>query len=849
MIRRMVLSLVGRFSTLPLGVCCLLAGLAVVFPLRVSAQVDCAELTTSSLTTVSALSYCHCVEIGGDGSTLLTNGFDLTAVEKIGLKPGVKARPAPGEKIRLRLDTPYTALTYPVDLAWIAPDPGSSDPGNVGSPGTGVGRVGLYEKMEIGLRLDSLVEEKVTNFLLDRPGDKLNPFDPDDIDIRAEFFHETPGIDYGIRRRHGFFFQDFTRDLDTAGLACCWDTVATQYRFRIRFTPRQLGRWCYRITVKVRGEPDLDLGLRPFNCRPSVAASKDFARVGASNRYFAIGPKTWFPVGINIPWPDFQYQGGATDGFAQYRDEVVGTGEYALYEQRIATAKKSGANSFRMLVAPWNFEIEFEELGNYSQRMTSARELDRLLEKCKELDLRMHLNLQVHYPFDVPSKFGHFNWDWGNESHYQTHYPGLYDSLANCIFNNPLEQPYCYADELPGVNTPKDFLQDSTARSWYKKRLRYMVARWGYSPNIYLMELMSEINNLGSQTEWEEPGCDRGPNYASPSAQDPDYPGLLNDWQREMCRYIKHDLGHKDHMLAVNYTGRPNTTLNQTDNCNILLGDSSYFSEDVDVWTYNRYEGDVFRLGKIVEDHYNLNDPLNASVYINKPLIYSEVGNSPEMQECDNGISFIRALILGSFTGVAAAPMDWHYRWRTDYWSYLRVVNRVMNQIDWNEGGWTPFLWESKSRSVEAIGLRTIEKPQRFVGAIFNRTINQHTVGENLFPCAGLDTAFAPLGLGTLMQKGTIVEDDHFSKVKGRSPNVLENLFMKNETYLYQQFNVDLNPLLGTIPFQKGITANSNPNILPGDQFLPIMVLDTNLNAGLNFFIIYRYGDAPFGLN
>ena len=55
----------------------------------------------------------------------------------------------------------------------------------------------------------------------------------------------------------------------------------------------------------------------------------------------------------------------------------------------------TGANYFRYIISPWQTEIEFEELGNYSDRLPNAWEFDQILEHANELDLKLHLNLVV----------------------------------------------------------------------------------------------------------------------------------------------------------------------------------------------------------------------------------------------------------------------------------------------------------------------------------------------------------------------------------------------------------------------------------------------------------------------
>ncbi len=43
--------------------------------------------------------------------------------------------------------------------------------------------------------------------------------------------------------------------------------------------------------------------------------------------------------------------------------------------------------------------------------------------------------------------------------------------------------------------TPKDFFTNAESKAMYKNRLRYLIARWGYSPAIAAWEFFNEIDN------------------------------------------------------------------------------------------------------------------------------------------------------------------------------------------------------------------------------------------------------------------------------------------------------------------------------------------------------------------
>lgn len=52
------------------------------------------------------------------------------------------------------------------------------------------------------------------------------------------------------------------------------------------------------------------------------------------------------------------------------------------------------------------------------------------------------------------------------------------------------------------LSTPIDFVTDTTAKEFFKQRLRYIAARWAYSPNLFAWEWWNEVNwtGIGDQT-------------------------------------------------------------------------------------------------------------------------------------------------------------------------------------------------------------------------------------------------------------------------------------------------------------------------------------------------------------
>jgi hypothetical protein len=106
-----------------------------------------------------------------------------------------------------------------------------------------------------------------------------------------------------------------------------------------------------------------------------------------------------------------------------------------------------------------------------------------------------------------------------------------YRTLSTKNSNNPLKPT--------NVSWPEDFLTNATAKDYYKRKLRYIHARWGYGPHLGAYELVSEINN------WT--------GYYSGNL-DETFNQKMLDWQWEMFIYQKGILGAKQ-LISTCYYG------------------------------------------------------------------------------------------------------------------------------------------------------------------------------------------------------------------------------------------------------------------------------------------------------
>ena len=277
-----------------------------------------------------------------------------------------------------------------------------------------------------------------------------NPFDADEIDVRAEFV--SPG---GVTVEvPAFWYQGYERSLVGGNERL---TPVGEPHFLVRFTPERPGRWRWRWVVR-RGDAIVALPYAALQVTPARAPG--FIRVSRRDpRYLAFDDGSpYFAIGENTGWYDRRCSFAYDDWFGH------------LAEQ--------GANFGRIWMSSWTFGIEWDDtgLGDYTNRLDRAWQLDRVVEEAERDGIYVMLSLLNHGAF---SSF--FNSAWA-------------------------DNPYNVANGGPLAN-PAQFFTDPTARSLFARRLRYIVARWGWSTHIQSWELWNEVDltdgyNSAAVTAW-----------------------------------------------------------------------------------------------------------------------------------------------------------------------------------------------------------------------------------------------------------------------------------------------------------------------------------------------------------
>ena len=307
---------------------------------------------------------------------------------------------------------------------------------------------------------------KVLEFALPGVPPVRNPYDPAEICVEAEV---TP---LSGRRLRVPAFHRIQYDP-------VFGVPAHRNGWHVRFTPLEAGAHKVRILLSRKGSPPAVHGRGSFAAVPSRRGAF-VRRPHPGDSYFRLDDGT--PVlllGRNLAW-------GRQDNPAAYFEEL----------DRLAAA---GGNCVRLWLAPWWLPVEGygdglqRGPGRYDQRACAL--LDAIFARCEKRGIFVILCIEQH---------GNLRRD-GEVSHWPRH-------------------PYNRRNGGPCVG-PDDFFSDAESRRLFKRKLRYLIARYGAHPALLAWELFNEVEHV---------------RFATGTLAD-NMPAVLG-WHREMARYLRaHD--------------------------------------------------------------------------------------------------------------------------------------------------------------------------------------------------------------------------------------------------------------------------------------------------------------------
>lgn len=413
-----------------------------------------------------------------------------------------------------------------------------------------------------------------------------NPYDYTQVRLKG-YFTSPSGTQIIM---DGFYMQDYAMTAPDVL------TPSGPPEWRIRFSPDESGTWTYFVRIWDETGFEHSESLQ-FTCIPSDR--KGFVSLVDEHLTHRNG-ETFLGLGTNMAWQDW------SSGFTKY-------------EAWLDALDDNGGNFVKLTLAPWGFEFEWQETGpgQYDERQNRAWTLDWVMDLLMEREIYCQLNPMIH------------------------------DELRNDYASNWYSNPYNTVNGGPCTD-PQDFLVNPSAITLYKNKLRYINARWGYSPQVVLWEQLSEADNTGI--------------YDNFYSQTLSWLNIMTEYMNNLDKYNR---------LCSSAYAIPQHDPNYWDNAETGFTQLHIYDFIADL------EMKIYNFSKDQIDGYD------------KPFVVGEfaMGHDPSViKDYDpDGISFHNTVWSSMFSGSFATAMSWwwdNYLYPNGLFDHLKAVSDFFMEID-----------------------------------------------------------------------------------------------------------------------------------------------------------------------
>ena len=334
----------------------------------------------------------------------------------------------------------------------------------IGDVRAGPAEVARYGKLELTIALSATFD---------------NPFDPEQVDVQAAFTAPS-----GRRTDVPAFWSQPYRPMGPEGQDPPTLEPAGEPLWKVRFAPTEVGEYSFAVSAR---DQTGETRSAPSTFRVLPSTAHGFIRISPRNpRYFAFDDGTpFFVVGQNVQndWPTLRH--------SALLAEAGGNATRAWMFCHWSWLEWTFSPDVLSWAPPGHWMRAYDGVaGHYNQEV--AQTADRYLDWCAEAGVHVMVCLGAG---DLSDN-------------------GQYDSWGGNPYN---------AANGGFLERPEQLWTDARARQLYRQRLRYIVARWGYSPYVWAWEL------------WNEEGAATREMVA---------------WHREMAQYL-HDLDPNRHPVTT----------------------------------------------------------------------------------------------------------------------------------------------------------------------------------------------------------------------------------------------------------------------------------------------------------
>lgn len=371
--------------------------------------------------------------------------------------------------------------------------------------------------------------------------------------------------------------------------------------WKARFMPQERGKYAYNFQLIIKGTHAILSKPATF-----IAQKSDGKGILHSNDDWTFKFDNGTPfrgLGENLCW-----ESRANDDSKFFK--ALHEKEKYNYESMLPSLVKHGGNYFRTWICSWNLPLDWKSGFNNNRYVSSdeyfnpsaIKKMDRLVSLSDSLGIYMMLTL-------------------GEGTHDQRN--GRY-----------------------ATSTP-EFFADARARAQYRNRLRFIVARWGYSPAIGAWEFFNEIDNVQFR-----------------NAANPIPAANIVQWHDEMSTYLK-QIDPYHHLVTTSISHRDLEGLNSLKNIDFNQK-HIYKNNRALPTTIVKYAKDFKKPYVIGEYGYEYDWSKNFNLFAD---------------EMDS--DFKRGLWYGLFSPTPIVPLSWWWEFFDDRGTdvYLSRVRTISDQM------------------------------------------------------------------------------------------------------------------------------------------------------------------------
>jgi Domain of unknown function (DUF5060) len=465
-----------------------------------------------------------------------------------------------------------------------------------------------------------------------------NVFDSSQIDVTAQFT-APDGTQISVP---AFWMQPY-QQICTENCTVEVLKADGQAAWHVRFSPSQPGNWSYK--VEARDSTSLHaITQGQFTVAPSKRPG--FIRIGKNHRYFGYeNGAAYFPVGSNLGW------------------SWSGANGTLGYQNWLKKLHEVGANYARLYIdVPWFIGLDWQTpYGDYTASQEDAWRLDTILQTAEEQGIALQIvllwsqgfttftGLPVNPPANPPRPDMKADWS---------------------------DNPYNFMRGGP-FNAPSLFFATDQGRALFKRSLRHIIARWGYSTSVFAWEVIDQLDRVA-----------------------PTSPDVTSDWLRDAANYLRLNDPYK-HLITAGVRDASRATL--LDRAVLDFREVRYYQRRPIEPAVDQVSGALNTLSPLLS---------NAD----RPVLMTEFSLNPWFEPAaddPSGIHIRQTMWAAALSGSAGSAASWWwdtYLFPQNLTSIFGPLAAFTKGIPWNTGDLVPV-------SVSLLGDATLDyQPLRIAG-------------------------------------------------------------------------------------------------------------------------------------